>query len=195
MRSPARHTLVVLLALFAVLACLLWAAESRATTIIAPAGSELPYQAWIDEAEVPTPEATLTVVEDNSRCEGLGSACTVEGEATVWIDLTPFGGTRIDLADVRETLFHEVGHQASYRMAGWALTRFQTMRRDPRPWRQAPNAPVEQFAEAWRLCAEGARGRVEGGYKYRASEGMQRRVCRLIRLASASDAFARHGGP
>lgn len=183
MKPANKHTLIVTVALVAVLVCLIWAAASKgATVIVAPAaGTGLPYQAWVNEAQVPTPDVTLTIVEDSSGCQGQGSACTVEGGQTIWIDPTPFEGVGVSEDDVHETLLHEVGHQAGYRMPPWVLARFEAMRGDPRPWRQAPNAPIEQFAEAWRLCAEGARGRVEGGYKYRAGAAMQGRVCRLLR--------------
>lgn len=168
-----------------VLASLALAGSAQAaTTIIAPVGSTVPYQRWVDEAKVPTPDVTLTVVESQGGCEGEGSACTHEGETTIWLDPAPFGDEVINTAYAREALLHEVGHQASYRMPGWALSRFETMRGDARPWRSPPNSPHEQFAEAWRLCAENARGRAEAGYDYNASGSMQRRVCRLIRRVS-----------
>lgn len=149
-------------------------AQAR-TTIIEPPGSHFPYQQWVDEAKVPTPEVTLTVIEDASGCEGEGSACTAEGAATIWAD--PLWSKRWDF-------LHEIGHNQDYVMPDWARTRFLSLTRDPRPWRSPPNSPHERFAEAWAACAIwGYRiaRRPELGYLWEPSPRLHRRICRLIR--------------
>lgn len=48
----------------------LGASEAQAhTTIVAPPGAHFPYQQWVDEAKVPTPDATIAVVEDAAGCQ------------------------------------------------------------------------------------------------------------------------------
>lgn len=154
------------------------------TKVVAPPDSPYPYQAWADRARVPTPDLTIAVVEDDERCEGESSACTELGAATIWLDPWLSGGTR---RDVRSTFLHELGHQFDYVMPEWARARFLALRRDSRAWREGPNAPNEQFAEAWALCAErGQRlGRVdEWGYGYEPSRRLHFRVCHLVRVAA-----------
>ncbi len=156
------------------------AAAQAHTTIIEPPESHFPYQQWVDEAKVPTPDVTLTVVEDSSGCEEEASACTGPESATIWLDPLVLQ----ERAAVRETLLHELGHRVDYVMPEWMRLRFLSLRRDKRAWRAPPNSPNEQFAEAWRLCAErGLRIREpidEGGYNYFPSPRLHGQVCRMV---------------
>src|SRR4051794_28454738 len=92
----------------AVLAVLLAGASTASahTTIIEPAEAHRPYQRWVDEAFVPTPDITVSVVESPTPCGGedgrgdIAMACTNNSSM---IELVVTLGTR-------NTFLHELGH-------------------------------------------------------------------------------------
>lgn len=116
------------------------------TTIIEPEGARYPYQRWVDEARVPTPAVTLSIVEE--PCESIDDwapACTRPGSYTIWMaaSLRP-----------RATLWHEVGHNFDYyTLPEWARQRFATLIAYSGPWQGVPNDGSERFAQAYDTCA------------------------------------------
>ena len=84
---------------------------------------------------------------------------------------------------------HELGHRFDYRMPGWVRDRFRALIGDARPWRATPNSPMEQFADAYSLCALDPTtlppdfGSVVG---YRPTPAIHRAACRLIRLSRSA---------
>lgn len=158
MNSATRPTLIVFAALFAVIGCLLAASESKAVTVIVAEGASLPYQRWVDQARVPTPEVTLAVVEHSdhpSDCYTPALGCT-DGE-TIWV---------ATWATSKSTFFHELGHVFALHHPD--LAAFED----------------ERFADIYSLCARLAR--IDSGWPYGAGEGLipgfrLRRFCYEIR--------------
>jgi hypothetical protein len=110
-------------ALGIVLAGLLAGTAQAQTTIIEPMGSHFPYQRWTEEARVPTPTLTVTLLETTTGCEeALGCAGPEEIEL-----MAPIAG--------EATFFHELGHVTAYHFP--ELAPFED----------------EQFADAYSLCA------------------------------------------
>lgn len=127
------------------------------TTIIAPAGS--PFQAWADEAKVPTPEVTITVVEVEgedacpSRAGYSYEACTVPSESTIWFS-TRLLGSEFE----RQVFLHELGHNADADLATERIrARFEEIMGRSGPWvlegEPAPYGPDELFADVYAQCA------------------------------------------
>ncbi len=146
-----------------VLAALVLAAPGAAeahTTIIEPVGSHFPYQRWVNEAAVPTPSVTLTVVEE--PCPGeedLDVACTIPEEATIWMDPRRVIGRHGWWA--REVFYHEMGHNfdadvlSEAERAGFARLR-GTRRQWEYPEESTANGNFgleEVFADAYAGCA------------------------------------------
>lgn len=137
------------------------------------------YQQWVDEAKVPTPNVTLTVIEE--ACTDLPGGDTAEA-------CTAPGGTIWALGVDRKDFLHEVGHNADYyTLPQWARDRFRLLIHDPREWRADPNGPNEKFASTYARCAiTGAdfRGEpdlaIRGGGSNYVSGPLYRRLCRLI---------------
>lgn len=118
--------------------------------IVAPAGS--PYQRWADEAKVPTPSVTLTVIEEPCPTYLAGGsealACTMRGTNTIWMSPEAWSP--------KETFFHELGHNFDYYdLTEWERNRFRGLVHDYRPWEANPEGPNEGFAAAYALCAMG----------------------------------------
>lgn len=169
------------LCMVAIAALLSLAPESRAVTLVTPAGQVAePYQGWADASKMPTVPSTVTIDPDTSVCPFGRPECT--GPDTDRIHFAP--GTN------RETLYHALGHRFDYAMPEWKRQRFLRIQNEARPWRSPPNSPHEQFAVAYALCATGATrpgkrdswGDVgEYGYGYAPRSPRQyRRACHLI---------------
>jgi hypothetical protein len=122
--------------LLAIAVLALGASEAQAhTTIVSPNPA---YQRWVDEAKVPTPDATLTMIPDSGPCEG-ATACTEDGSLTIWGSMD------------REGFLHELGHNFDYYvMPAWARSRFEVLTKDSREWLSGPD---EHFASAYARCA------------------------------------------
>lgn len=129
--------------LIAAAAAALATPSAQAHTTISCASCLRPYQHWIEEAKVPTPNATLTVIETS---EAVSS--TEEGTSTIWLNLSAL--------NVRQAFYHELGHNFDYLMPEWVRTRYLAILGRKGPWRQ-PEAlhfsPHELFAESYALCA------------------------------------------
>ena len=112
----------ILLAVFAL--ALVPASAQAHTTISEPPESHFPYQQWVDEAKVPTPNGSVSVVEDTAACtEQPVLGCTDGG--TVWMQW--IGG--------RATFDHELGHIFAFQQP--ELASFYS----------------ERFAQSYSLCA------------------------------------------
>lgn len=165
----------LIFAVTAVASLALAGSAQGSTTIIAPVGSTVPYQRWVDEAKVPTPDVTLTVVEES--CEG-AAACTSADTDVVNVGPMPFGR--------RHAFLHELGHRLDYLMPEWVRIRYMAIVGLGGAWRQ-PEAlhysPHEMFAESYALCAR--RPKIERGGGVDGEEPIggwrtHNRVCRLI---------------
>jgi hypothetical protein len=128
-------------------------AADAATTIIEPVGSHFPYQRWIDESAVPTPDVTIEVIEyeGETGCYDFAEACTAPSEDKVWMAATEDVGFY-----PRHAFMHEIGHNFDADvMSEWARERFDALYGLSGPWRGAPGemTPSEWFAEAYAECS------------------------------------------
>lgn len=151
MKSLNRHTLCWLIVVGAVLG---FAGSAAAkTTIIAPAEAHRPYQRWIDEAKVPTPEMNLEAIETAAPCELVGAEGCTDKETKIEIVPSNWG--------MRFTFLHELGHVWDFQaMPEWQRQRFLALIRQPNlPWYLPRSSSFERvgggewFADAYALCA------------------------------------------
>lgn len=153
-------------------------ATAHASTVINPeSGTSYPYQQWVDEARVPTPDTTVTVIEAHCPYSVNRPDCTWDGGPIYFV---PGSSTP------RAVFLHELGHTFDYiAMTDEARADFLGLRHDPRPWFSPPNSPNEQFAEGFSICARQARPHrprnVSVGYLYWLGIGKHLAVCQLIR--------------
>jgi hypothetical protein len=164
------------------LAALLAPAGAQATTLQVTGTGPLPYQAWVDRSAVPTPPGDVTV--NLASCpDGPAWSAACVNPATRVIHLGPDGRDSV-------TLLHEVGHIFdAYVLDDAGRAEFQAIARRPGPWEgsAASNPPIEQFAEAYALCANYPvlrRARM-AMYGYLATPRRHARVCAAIRAAAA----------
>jgi hypothetical protein len=141
------------------------------------------YQRWVDSAAIPAPDRTVTL--HIAPCPGgpaWAGGCAMPQVDVVYM-LPHAAGPHV--------LFHELGHV--FDAAELSLDRrrgFQRIVGRPGAWHgaAASDPPVEQFAEAYSLCAR----RVTIGerefamYGYSPTPRMHRRVCALIARASGA---------
>lgn len=167
---------IVVLALAVVAFAIGWTPASAAahTTIIEPIGSHFPYQRWVDESAVPTPDVSMEVIEEPAGvgCPSLAKevigqfpACT-DTHKHIWI-----GAEEIEGVHPREIFMHEVGHDFdALDMTEWARERFEALYNLPGPWfysEQEWNSPGEWFATAYAECSVApyiTQREWEGGY-------------------------------
>jgi hypothetical protein len=176
----ARRLSAALLALAA--AALLAPAGAGATTLqITGAAGPAPYQAWVNRSAVPTPPGDVTV--NLASCpDGPAWSAACVNPATRIIHLGPEGRDSV-------TLMHEVGHIFdAYVLDDAGRAEFQAITGRPGPWQGAAssNPPIEQFAEAYALCANYPvlrRSRM-AMYGYLATPRRHARVCATIRAAA-----------
>lgn len=123
---------------------LLGTGQAGATAIVEPPASHHPYQRWADESKMPTPEVTLTVIEEPCYYPNdFAWGCTGSGTYTIY-----------DAAPDRETFLHEMGHNFDYySLPSWGRERFLALTEDGRDWEADPNGPNEGFASAYGKCA------------------------------------------
>jgi len=166
------------------LAVLLLPAGADATILHLAGGPARPqpYQTWVDRAAVPTPAGAVTV--NLASCPGAPSwsaACV--NPATRIIHLGSEGRDSV-------TLLHELGHIFdAYHFDDAARAEFQAIIGRPGAW-EGPaqtNSLIEQFAEAYALCARYPvlRRSRTAMYRYLATPRRHARVCALIRTAAA----------
>jgi hypothetical protein len=160
------------------LVTLVAATQASATTLVLADGTvgPQPYQGWVDRANVPTIDATVTLRLDG--CSDL-PGCVTDGEMAV--DLDPEWANP-------HVLLHELGHLFDDQMPAWVRTEFQGIV-GARSWLSASSSSPanEQFAEAYSLCARkrSIRRRAAEGYRYDPSPAEHLQACGLIRRAAA----------
>ena len=110
-----------------------------------------PYQRWVEQSDVPTPDVNLRLIEATCPPElvGFATACTQRDTFTIWMN--PEGATK-------SRFYHELGHNFDYYELGrWASRQFRRIIGDDRRWRTKPGeiglSPHEIFAEAYSECA------------------------------------------
>jgi hypothetical protein len=169
--TPRHLILALCIALVALAAA---TSQARATTLVLADGTVAPqpYQSWVDRANVPTIDATVTL-----RFDGCGDlpGCVADGEMAV--DLDPEWATP-------HILLHELGHLFDDRMPGWVRTQFEGLV-GAGDWLSDSG---EQFAEAYSLCARKRtiRRQTAQGYRYDPTPAQHRQACGLIRRAGAA---------
>lgn len=133
-----------------VLAGLLAGTAQAQTTIIEPMGSTRPWNRWVEEDLMPSPEISIKLIEDTSGC-AVGLACT-NGYSSLWI--LPVSG--------KSTLYHELGNIFNYAYLLKFPERQEEVSRllgHPKlPWGWDESAwttktGTEYFADAYGLCA------------------------------------------
>ncbi len=157
---------------------------SAHTTVIEPEGSHFPYQGWVDEAAVPTPNLQVTVIEEPCPTLPRVEACTAltsPGGVTTWISPATF--TR-GLGWPPLFFYHELGHNFDFAvMSHWSRKRFRLLRHSRRPWQtpqeRRPRGLEEVFADSYAGCAYNRPNLSEGGWQTFAP-----RVCALIENAA-----------
>jgi hypothetical protein len=158
---------------------------SARTTIIEPEGSHFPYQRWVDEAKVPTPDLMATVTEEPCPDAPAAEACTALtalGTVTIWINPSTYAA-----GEGWPPLFfyHELGHDFDFSvMQPWARRRFRQLRHSHRAWNVTEGVSNalgldEVFADAYAGCAYDHPELSEGGW-----ENYAPRVCNLIENAA-----------
>jgi hypothetical protein len=175
---------------------------AHAAILVTPEGQPAPshFQRWADASSVPTPSATIIVRQKDCRVEGRRCGMAIPPYAAsdppllgeIWL---PFNGQFTHWQMVT-TVWHELGHHFDYAMPNWVRTLFLRLMGQPtRPWRGSPNSPHEQFAEAYRLCAEKLAIRktmTSGGYLWLPTPRQHRRACKLINDAASTMGAAVH---
>jgi hypothetical protein len=160
-------------------------------------GVAQPYQRWANQAQVPTPDITLTVFQRACPGQPLAHACVFKGGLRR-IYMNPH---RVNRASFEHRVFlHEVGHFFDFTyMTGEWRTRFKRSLDLKRRWwwgnkpreEKAPPGPdtwgpaSELFAQAYAHC--GLRGpRIEHKppkpmiYEYQPTPRQHKLACRLI---------------
>lgn len=156
MKSLNRHALCWLIVVGAVLGFA--GSASAHTTIIAPAEAHFPYQQWVDEAKVPTPDVTLEVIETaaDHGCPDRVlnyAGCTSPQLGKVWAAPEAFARR-----GPRQTFWHELGHNVDADLLQpWMRERFMELFGLTGPWliegEPEPYGPNERFADVWAECA------------------------------------------
>ena len=127
------------------------------TIVIAPEGATFPYQAFVDESRVSTPDLTLELIEtEGNGCPPQSIeyvACTNPALRKIW--LRPAGLDDIDAADV---LYHEIGHNVdAFTLPEWMRGRFRAIYGWTGAWDVESDAdpydPAERFADVYAECA------------------------------------------
>jgi hypothetical protein len=158
-------------------------AQKAAAAVVAldPSGAQSIYQRDADRALAPTPDTVVTVYRSNCPDERVasGRGCTY-----------PDGRIYLPGAYDPEGFLHELGHQFDYATQADQQLRpsFQALIRErSRGWRGGANPPAEQFAEAWRWCAEyRADQRMPSEYDLGYAYQPRRGACAAIAAAGAS---------
>ena len=134
---------------------------------------------------VPGPHEDVTIIREHCPRDP-ATSCTWAGGPIYW---APGDDTGI--------LLHELGHHFDYDdMTDQDRADFEAINGDPRPWRSPPNSPNEQFAEAYRMCAEirvlkwkhdrwGSLWLPTGAYGWEPGPKRHKKACAIIRRAAS----------
>ena len=169
------------------LLALAFAAPSFATTIVTPDGKVAqPYQTWVNRSYVPGPPGTVVLHLENcpaGQAPEWAAACALPAQQTIYLGRE---------AQYKDRFFHELGHiYDADDMTDPLRSLFESVIRRPGVWAwtaTAKNPPVEQFAEAYSMCARHRtlRELVYGMYDYMPTPAMHRQACSVIRRAAAA---------
>jgi len=168
------------------------------TTVVEPVGSHFPYQRWIDESEVPTPDVTVSVIETEpgNGCPGDErttniEACTIIPERVIWVAVPDQPN-----ATPRAAFMHEIGHYFDAEdMPEWAREHFDSIYDLGGPWLLPESGQVtagEWFAEAYAQCSVKAYvvsgevwklgvGPIEGSAPLLGMRVAHNKACRMLR--------------
>jgi hypothetical protein len=179
-----RHTLLAIAALLVAMA-IAPSAASAGIRLARSDGRPVPqrYQRWVDTTAIPAPARTVTL--HIAACPGgpaWAAGCALPQGDQVYM-LPHAAGPHV--------LFHELGHVFDATELDAARRRgFQKIVGRAGPWRGAPESdpPIEQFAEAYSLCARrpALAEREFAMYGYSPTPAVHRRVCALITRASSA---------
>lgn len=158
-----------------VLALALCGTAQAGTTIIEPVGSHLPYQRWIDESQVPTPDVTIEVFESGgvvgcppAQYHFQVRGCALLLENQIWIAVP-----EVPDSHPREAFMHEIGHFFDADdMPEWARERFDAIYGLGGPWMLLEAGQMtagEWFAEAYAQCS--VKSYVKSGEIWELGEG------------------------
>ena len=121
---------------------------SGAVTIASDDGRARVYQHWADRAVAPLPAMTIQVTRSHPL--------RIPGASPARSHTAPGLPIYFAPGDGRAVFLHELGHQAEYAMSDPARDAFLLLtHQSGRAWREPPDSPHEQMAEAWSLCAGG----------------------------------------
>ena len=162
------------------------AAAGQTSVIVAGRLGALRYQRWIERAAVPTPHTTVVV--NLGPCPGAPSwaaACAQPARRAIWL-------TREGMQ--ASTFLHELGHIFDALVTTDSVrARFASLIHRAGEWGWTAtnrNPPIEQYAEAYSICARHRRIRAVayGNYDYTPTPAVHRRACALIRFAASHPA-------
>jgi hypothetical protein len=173
------------LACCAALVAAMTAGTASARTFLVGGGgmNPQPFRRWVAGAAIPTPP--IAVVLNIGACPGgpsWAAACALPASREIWL-------TREGLQP--STFFHELGHIFDAAVLTDDLrARFAALihRRGEWAWTATNrNPPIEQFAEAYSMCARHPiiRAVAYGNYDYTPTPAVHREACALIRLAAS----------
>jgi len=157
-------------------------APAQTSLVVARPLSPARYQRLIAAAAIPTPHATIVL--EGGLCPGAPSwaaGCALPLQRQIWLSAE---GLQPSI------FFHELGHVFDWLvMTDGVRSRFAALIHRSAEWNWTStnhNPPVEQFAEAYSMCA---RHRVikavaYGNYDYTPTPARHRRACALIRGAA-----------
>lgn len=151
-----KRIVVAAVSLTAIVLAAIAPAASAHTIIRCEGVCELPYQRFVDESLVPTPNVEVTVREQNPPCVVGGGfkpfGCTFYEPGAIEIVMLPHQWM------MRGTFFHELGHvYDDSEVQPWQREAFSELAvANGRPWgNELPwgEGVDEWFAEAYSLCA------------------------------------------
>jgi hypothetical protein len=176
------------IALVTFLLTLLNVSPALATTVVTPDGAPAePYQSWANRSQVPGPPGTVVVHLES--CPGgaeWAGACALPQQRAIYL-----GPGAMD----KGRFLHELGHVFDATAMTDPLRQlFQSVTRRRGIWAAAANTdpPIEQFAEAYSLCARYSTIRTTffGMYAYTPTPDRHRRACSVIKQAAAAASLA-----
>lgn len=199
MKSAHKHTLIVILALFAVLACMGASQATASTTIQTPEPTIFPWQRWVEESKMPTPDLTITLREEPCPGAPWVTGCVNFEQYEIYFKPNRILKMR-DRSRRPLFLFHEVGHffdrevltdqlrdrfRAIFGLEGKPWDRARQKPPPGEPIAMHPGPPMEKFAQGYAECALkgptiAKRPAYPVRYRYRPTPAQHAAVCRLV---------------
>jgi hypothetical protein len=161
------------------------ASPALATTIVTPDGKVAqPYQTWVNNSYVPTPAGTVVLHLESCPAGASAewaAACAMPAQNAIYLGRE---------AQYKDRFFHELGHiYDATRMTDPLRQSFEAVigRHDSWAWTPTSvNPPIEQFAEAYSMCArhKSIKEYAYGMYDYMPSPAEHAKACSVIRRAT-----------